>query len=162
MDSVIKPTVNNIHEVEFCRTKLIYNSDNHPTMMFDPKRLYSIFGMTFKPYTRKQYFEYIKLIQHCNHMININSPLRYNWKPLDKTIDKILIDTQLDKQLKRILMKQMSNKPWKDKFLTSSVKMAYPDYELAIHPVDANKLLNKKLHQKKIIINHYTKELIQL
>lgn len=48
MESVVKPSVNNIHKIEFCRHRYIINNNGMPTMMIDPDRINEIYGMTYK------------------------------------------------------------------------------------------------------------------
>lgn len=153
MDSRPGVLTQNIHKIEFCRTRLVYHPNGHPTMMFDYKRLRSIYGMTYKHYTMKQYMEYLKLIQHCNFMINNNSPIRFEWTPNLHT--QLIID---DRQLKRVFDKQLSNKLWETNVITPSVLEAYPDFKLGHKvPLYNNRLKNYK--SKNIIINHSIKEL---
>nr|QTJ63691.1 RNA-dependent RNA polymerase [Dipteran tombus-related virus] len=154
MDAVISPSVTSIHKVTFCRTKLVYHPNGHPTMMFDPIRLRKIYGMTYKNLTNKQYKQYVMNVQHCNHTINSNSPLKYEWRILpDFNVAKLN-----DKQLKRVFDRQQTNVPWPDKILTPSVVEAYPDFAIRKEHV----YLPELPKQKQVLINHMIQEIMIL
>nr|QZZ63351.1 hypothetical protein [Leuven Tombus-like virus 1] len=165
MVSVILPSVTSIHNVEFCRTKLILHPDGHPTMMFDPNRLKMIYGMTYRPYPFHIYEKYLMQVHHANYMINLNSPIHRQWQKLDKSSyrigDKIdLMVTDL-KYIQHIIIlelkKQLSNKPYTYNYLTPSIVEAYPDFQI---PTQTYKIYQTPTLQSHMIISHVTKELL--
>lgn len=118
MESVVKPSVNNIHKIEFCRHKYIINNSGMPTMMIDPDRINEIYGMTYKQ--QSDYVEYLRQVCVCNIAINCTNPVgRYwlqiyesNWvKPLNfaeiKQFDRIELRTKIAALKERACAKQI-------------------------------------------------------
>nr|QED21532.1 hypothetical protein 1 [Cushing virus] len=79
-ETKLKNSVTNIHKVEFCRTKVVVNSMGQWTLMIDPKRLFDIFGMTYK--TTGDYVKYLKQVIACNVACNAANPLFGTWLKL--------------------------------------------------------------------------------
>lgn len=46
METKMKPSTTNIHEVEFCRKKMVYNTSGQPIMLPDIDRVFNTFGLT--------------------------------------------------------------------------------------------------------------------
>lgn len=80
MESEIKPSVTCIHKVEFCRHRYIINNLGKPSMMIDPHRITSIYGMTYKQ--QSDYVEYLREVCICNIAINISNPVSKYWKDI--------------------------------------------------------------------------------
>ncbi|APG76359.1 hypothetical protein 2 [Hubei diptera virus 15] len=156
MDTKLLPSSSNIHTVSFCRTKLFYHPDGHPTMGFDPVRLKKIYGCTNIMYPFEDYMQYLELIHHANYMININSPIHTNWKPLPKLESKL--KKYMTRSLERVFNKQLSNKPYDYDYLTPSYIEAYPDY---VYDRKVNILYTKPKPPIEFIINHNIKEISQ-
>lgn len=155
MESVVLPSVNNIHKVEFCRTKLIYHPDKKPTLMFDPARLRDIYGMTWKTYPDHVYLKYLEAVSHANSCMNSNSPVGREWKALER-IGKQMNLLERNIQLE-LLKQQNANRPYTWDYLDPSIVEAYPNYKIKqqcylttprpVRPIDN-------------LINHNTKELL--
>jgi hypothetical protein len=154
MDTKLVRSVDNIHRVEFCRTKMVLHPDGHPTMAFDPKRLHDIFGCTFIKYTSSQYRDYLKTVSHANYMINLNSPIHRLWTPLEKLESKL--KKYMMKDLQRVFNKQLSNRPWTTTEITPSYREAYPDFSFPSKPYNIFKPVRTQRHT--IIVNHRIKE----
>lgn len=137
-ESVIKTNITNIHQVEFCRSKLILHPDGTPTMMTDPKRIEKIYGMRYKPMGKGNYVDYLRAVHHCNFSINRNTPAKFLWQPLDVQIPGIsteqifnFVKKNMDDQaLSRVKIKEKTNKPWAEPILTQSVLEAYPEFSI--------------------------------
>nr|BDU47024.1 RNA-dependent RNA polymerase [Spodoptera litura male-killing virus] len=71
METVFKPSVTNIHQVEFCKLKYIINADGNSTMMMDPNRLIKIFGMTHRDVPYNEYLCEILIANAAIHKANI-------------------------------------------------------------------------------------------
>lgn len=79
METKVNKSVTDIHQVEFCRTKLVINSEGQPTMMIDPERLTDIYGMQYRCRKEKKYHQYLLETALCNAMINKNNPIGILW-----------------------------------------------------------------------------------
>lgn len=115
MESKVKPSEVNIHKVEFCRTKLIINDLGHYTMMMDPDRIQSVYGMTYRNIESHQ--QYLIETAYCNASINKSNPLGVLWYELyERICDKPFGITQvsaaletfknLDPNLRRVLLRE--------------------------------------------------------
>nr|AZS32325.1 hypothetical protein 1 [Hypsignathus monstrosus tombus-like virus 1] len=125
MECKLVDSATNISTVEFCRTKLVYHPDGHPTMAFDPDRLKAIYGCTFHRYSDSNYLRYLQNVQHANWSINQNSPVHRQWRPLDRPRVSIL-----EKDRLHVLKKQSTNRPYTWDYLTPSFIEAYPNYQI--------------------------------
>lgn len=74
VSKVPKPSTTCIHQVEFCRTKLVYKSTGQPTMMFDPTRMINIFGMT---HSQQDYQVYLPQLFTATTKLNNNTPVHH-------------------------------------------------------------------------------------
>lgn len=117
MKSKVQETTENIFKVEFCRSKLVLNSFGKPSMMINPSRINSIYGMTYKQ--QKNYVEYLRQVCICNIAINVTNPLNVYWKQIykatfDKQIDmnnlKEMISgfDKIELRLKQTALKQLA------------------------------------------------------
>lgn len=75
MEVKAQPSTTNLQQVEFCRTRLIYNDNAIPTMMINPTRLLSIYGMTYRPLSNYQ--EYLIEVLLANSIINQSNILGF-------------------------------------------------------------------------------------
>jgi len=80
-----KESTLNIHTVDFCKTKFVIRNDGTPTMMFDPDRLYSSFGMTHKLIPPQFYPTYLYEVAYCHGLTHSNTPLGFAWLDLCET-----------------------------------------------------------------------------
>lgn len=155
MESVVNNSVNNIHLVEFCRTKLIYHPDAHPTLMFDPDRLRSIYGMTWKSYPDNVYIKYLEAVSHANNCMNSNSPVGREWKALERIGKQLnLLERNIVLELKK---QTNANRPYTWDYLTESIKVAYPNYTMKTTTYPTTPRVVAPLDH---IINHNTQELL--
>ncbi|APG76415.1 hypothetical protein 2 [Sanxia tombus-like virus 8] len=154
METEMGESTNNIHHIEFCRCRLIYHPDGHPTMAFDPDRLQKIYGATYLPWTDEQYTGYLQVIHHANFMINQNSPAHRQWRPLLSLEDKL--KKYMTHSLERVFAKQSNNRVYKWDYLTPSYIEAYPNYKIDKPQYPYYKPVAP---QKRIVINHNIKEL---
>jgi hypothetical protein len=131
--------------------------------MTNPERIKSIYGMRYK-YT-KDYNLYLMAVQHCNHMINKNTPNHFNWHSLSQVYKPDLTATEIeyflikhldDSSAYRILKKEKQNKRWTEPTLTPSVIEAYPDFKIG-SPIP---LIQPLPPQRKILINHNIQEIL--
>lgn len=155
MESVVLPSVNNIHKVEFCRTRLIYHPDKNPTLMFDPARLRSIYGMTWKSYPDHVYIKYLEAVSHANSCMNSNSPVGREWKALERIGKQLNL---LERNIQLELAKQHgANRPYTWDYLDPSITEAYPNYRMATkqHPT-----IPRNVEPLDHLINHNTRELL--
>lgn len=157
MDTKLAASTTNIHHVEFCRTKLIYHPDGHPTMAFDPDRLKNIYGCSYKLLPQQKYISYLTAVQHANYIINLNSPVHRQWHALPKLEDKL--KKYLPTNILQEMQKQSNNRVYHWDYLSPSYIQAYPNYRIETKKYEIYK---KPIKQKKIIINHNIKEIIQL
>lgn len=125
MECKLMASETNISTIEFCRTKLIYHPDGHPTMAFDPDRLRSIYGCTYHRYSDRNYIKYLENVQHANWSINQNSPVSRQWHKLPKPNVTIL-----EKDRQHVFRKQQANRPYTWDYLTPSFIDAYPNYSI--------------------------------
>jgi hypothetical protein len=94
MESKVMESVTNIHKVEFCRQKIVINSKGKPTLMINPSRINTIYGMTYKQ--QRDYLEYLRQVCVCNIAINITNPLAQYWSNIYKeAFDKPLLLAEL-------------------------------------------------------------------
>lgn len=82
MESKVQESVTNIHKVEFCKNRLVINSKGRPTLMINPSRLTSIYGMTYRQ--TNDYVEYLRQVCVCNIAMNISNPLAQYWSLIYK------------------------------------------------------------------------------
>nr|QTJ63593.1 RNA-dependent RNA polymerase [Hymenopteran tombus-related virus] len=157
MDTKLVASTDNIHHVEFCRTKLFYHPDDHPTMAFDYNRLINIYGASYKLLPHKKYLLYLEAVQHANYCINLNSPVHRQWRALPKLEDKL--KKYLPQNVVLELSKQSTNRVYKWDYLTPSFVEAFPNYRITSPKII---LYKPPPPQKHIIINHNIKEISQL
>lgn len=173
METKVNESVTNIHKVEFCRTKLVINSEGMPTMMIDPDRLIDIYGMQYKIKTPKKYHQYLKETAMCNAVINKNNPIGILWGKhfkinIPETSKKIIKDEHLifldllekDKSLKlKSLMPQYTS----TELITESMCQAWPsvyDMESKIQKLAAiveNQTYTFSLTAANVYIDHDNK-----
>lgn len=84
METEIKSSVTNIHDVEFCRCKVILNDLGKYTMMINPKRLEDIYGMTYRQVN--SYVSYLVETAFCVAAINKANPVGNIWLNCTKKI----------------------------------------------------------------------------
>ncbi|APG76376.1 hypothetical protein 2 [Hubei tombus-like virus 29] len=170
MESKVNPSVSDIHKVEFCRTKLVFNASAKPTMMIDPKRLIDIYGMCYT-ISKKNYHQYLLETAMCNSYINCNNPLGVLWakyfnidlisyKKNEKSKIKILQNIKCLEKDKILKMMSLSPDETTTEEVTPSMLAAWPDIysiEAQIKKL-ADRVLNRK-YQYKLVerdfhINH--------
>lgn len=123
--------------------------------MFDPDRLRSIFGMTWKDYPQHVYIKYLTAVSHANHCMNSNSPIGREWKALERIgKELVLLERNIQLELKK---QQGSNRPYTWDYLDPSITQAYPNYKLKTNPISIE---YRNTLPVDIIINHNTKELL--
>lgn len=155
MESKIKPSSSNIHQVEFCRTKFVYRSDGTPTMMFDQERLYRFFGMTFR--CLDNYSRYIDEIIYCHMMININIPTHYAWKELVKEGFEPSGLRRIDLNVRRLLERESKNQLSTPEY-TISMFEAYPNILRTHHKINTiTRRIRKSINL--VVINHDLKQI---
>lgn len=133
MVSKIKPSLTSIHSVEFCRTKLVINNLGNYTMLMDPERIESVYGMTYKSIS--SYKKYLKETAYCNSKINKATPLGAFWGKLYEGITRpperidyikdISRFTQVDRNLVRVALRELHTEESSDE-ITQSMIEAYP------------------------------------
>lgn len=77
METKIAKQTENIHLAEFCQTKMVLTSDGRYTMMYNPKKMLSTFGMHYKHMRLDQ--EFLYQMAHGMVMMHKNTPLHYYW-----------------------------------------------------------------------------------
>nr|QTJ63588.1 RNA-dependent RNA polymerase [Hymenopteran tombus-related virus] len=77
MEATIGNTSTDIHDIEFCRAKVILNDLGQYTMMINPERLEQIFGMTYN--NIPSYQDYLLEVIQCNACINKSNPIGGMW-----------------------------------------------------------------------------------
>lgn len=92
METGMKPSTDNIHTVEFCRSKYVLNDAGDYCMMTDPTRLAKIFGMTNRPV--KSYQQYLLEVIHANQSMNRGSPTQNLWNEVRTLITPYLTKTK--------------------------------------------------------------------
>lgn len=175
METEIKPSTTNIHEVEFCRTKLVMASNGQPTMMIDPERLIDIYGMSYT-ISEKKYHDYLLETAMCNAYINSNNPLgvlwaKYfnidleNYKKNEKAKQRMLESIGCMEKDKKLKMLSLASDTVCDGTINNTMVQAWPSILTIEDKIAklADVVLNKKYRYKKtsldIIINHDTKSL---
>lgn len=138
MNSKMKPSVTNIHQVEFCQSKIVMKNDGQYTMMMNPERLYTKFGMTYKNLPFKQYQLYLNELIYCLAFSHINTPVGYAWLSL---LDEQLIDAIKKKQILTpkkmkyieksifLVMERENKSEVCDNEITHSMYEAYPELD---------------------------------
>lgn len=105
MECKFIPSKTSIHEVEFCRAKLIYSNNGMATMMIDPERILSIYGMTY--HEIPDYIEYLRQVMVAIYSINrsnvVGSLARKYYKTIPFPKSKYRNSTLLTRQLHRII-----------------------------------------------------------
>lgn len=156
MESKMKPTVTNIHKVDFCQTRLVYRSDGTPTMMMDPTRVYSKFGMTPLQLKPNQYRQYLYELALCLGLTHSNTPMGAYWLRL---INAPIRKRPIVKPLKYIeqsifqLVEREKLSGVSDETFTDSMIQAYPDC-LDITEKISKIRIRLKSTRYHIIINH--------
>lgn len=166
MNSKMKESVLNIHQVDFCQSRFVYRSDGTPTMMMDPKRLYSKFGMTYKVPEIYYYIEYLKELALCLGLTHCNTPYGYAW--LDLIKGRKFLTNRNDMKLKFVedsifsLVERESKSAVSSEEYTISMFEAYPNVleveenvkkiRFKIIKMDYNIYIN---HNHKTIHYHY-------
>jgi hypothetical protein len=82
MESKVLPSTTIIHQVEFCRTKLVYKPNGQATMMFNPKRSINIFGMHYKCLEIDH--TYLYQTAYANSIMHNNTELGNYWFTLSE------------------------------------------------------------------------------
>lgn len=156
MESKMQPSHQNIHRVDFCRTRFVYRSSGTPTMMFDQSRLYKTFGMTFR--LLSNYRQYIKELTFCHMCINQNVPTWFAWArcfDISGVTEKNI--RHVDQNIIRLMERQSTTEVSSSEY-TMSMFEAYPDILYWHH-----KIINLQKNIKKIytmiVINHEAKKL---
>lgn len=134
METQMKPSTTNIHTVEFCRTKLVINANGTPTMMIDPKRLFQIFGMTYK--LTSDYIEFLRQVICCNIACNMANPLYFIWADIYTQVFgelaasdlRIAILKTLEKKHRNIALKNLNSPPTTPE-LNQSMHLAHGDMQ---------------------------------
>nr|QTJ63595.1 RNA-dependent RNA polymerase [Zygentoman tombus-related virus] len=143
-ESKLKPSTQNIHTVEYCRTKLIVTAEGETTLLFDPQRSVDMFGMTYQ--TSIPYQEYLKNVIICNIAWNRKNPLGAWWKGIfERTIAKFnaeetfskIVNGEIgceDEYTTAALKHDLSDGKWNiaSGEPTMSVYQAYPNYDSAL------------------------------
>lgn len=136
MHSKVQPSQTNIHKVEFCRNKLIYNNQGQPALMIQPTRLTDILGMTYKPF--KDYSVYLQEVIRCFIAINSSNPMCAYWMrihnavypPLDYHTLKTVIETQdTHRDHKRAAIRELVNTPDSGEF-NSTIYSAFGNLDI--------------------------------
>jgi len=98
MDTDMKESTENIHRVEFCRSKFVINNEGRNTMMMDPGRLAGIYGMTFR--NVRSYQLYLVEVALANASINKSSPTGLYWRQFAYSIKNQIQKSHLIKKKK--------------------------------------------------------------
>lgn len=157
-ETEIKESETSIHRVEFCRTKLVYPASGIPTMMMDPQRLNSIYGMTYKIIPPEEYANYLINIKKANESINKNTPIGHYWH----TDEEIKHDKHIDYSLKRVITRESINQTSTTE-ITITMFIAYPT--LLEDLAKTTELIKRNLPRKSSpswFIDHDNKTLQQL
>lgn len=170
METKCQPSRTNIHEIEFCRTKMVYNSRGMPTMQIDPERLVDVFGMTYTV-PRRKYHRFLLETAMCNAYINSNNCLGIFWakwfnikieqyKKNEKKNNKIMEKIMTLGKSELLKMASLSVDEIDTAEITPSMLQAWPkivDIEQKVRGL--SKIVLKKkykynLTQAKLIIDH--------
>lgn len=176
METKCNKSETNIHKVEFCRTKLIFNAEGVPTMMIKPTRLTDIYGMEYN-ISKKNYHQYLTETALCNTLINANNPVGAIWaktfninifnhinykekEKKEKKIEKILIKLDMLEHSKRMKMLNLTPNQASTAEITQSCLAAWP--EIMEYEKEVKKIYNIYNQHKykydnyliKAIINH--------
>lgn len=158
MESKIQPSTTNIHQTEFCRTKLVYKPNGTPTMMFNPKRALDIFGMHYKHCQID--VTYLHQTSYANSVMHGNTELGNYWYTLSEqyaTLGKVkekhyqshsLLER---KDIIRILKSPDDCQQWKE--LTQSMFIAWGE-EIHYFKQHIYSLQPRSPMYLPIIINH--------
>nr|QTJ63697.1 RNA-dependent RNA polymerase [Coleopteran tombus-related virus] len=168
METEILPSVTNIHKVDFCQARLVYRNDGSVTMMMNPQRMYSKFGMTYKLTNYDYYLQYLHELTTCLMYSHLNTPVGYAWQQLSR--EKINFSKSPLKKFKYLdnalfcVMEREQKSKISDNSFTHSMYMAYPDLDywlhriknirFRIHNLDYNIYID---HSIKTIHYHYIK-----
>lgn len=119
MQTKVKETVTNIHDVEFCRQKVVMNAKGEFVLMIDPSRLFEIYGMSYKQ--QSDYVEYLRQVNICNIAINIDNPLGKLWYDIYTAIYNNQVDFKeieefntLELRIKLTAIKEIKDRTIKD------------------------------------------------
>lgn len=159
METEIMPSVENMHQVSFCQTKLVYDGLGNPTMMSDASKIAKTYGMTYKinheqyPYFLCQLKEALAYM-HSNNPIGQAIRIKYNLHVDKMNVPKFDL---LEPIFKRAVEMQ-NNLPLLDEpGVDASVYDAYPNFDSDIlyllHVLD----LNTPVSPKEIFIDHSAK-----
>lgn len=130
METKFKESVVSIHQVEFCKSKYIINSDGHPTMMMDPNRIINIFGMTHRDVPYQEYLCEVLLATASIHKANNIGLI------ISKAVELLRNDITIDIKYRNKLM---------------SGNFKYLEYKM-IRKVDRNRF-NQRLEDNNLIPN---------
>lgn len=156
MESKLSPSTTNIHTVEYCASKLVYDNEGRPTMAADPERIADRFGFCFRPYDQRTYSAYLAAVSHCNWCLTKNTPACRIWKRQDAISLKRLRLLEAD-ELFFVHEETDGVRQFRGIDPTPSMIEAWPGYDWN------RQVIEYKLppDQKRTIINHESKELIQ-
>lgn len=127
----MKPSVEKLEDVEFCRCKCVINNDGRCTLLMNPRRLYDIYGMTYKQLSNYQ--EYLLEVLVAYAIINKNTSLGKHYSDLyqratfGKKPDFNMQFKHLDKALVRNVMKQRESQADDSRTINNSMLWAWPD-----------------------------------
>nr|QTJ63579.1 RNA-dependent RNA polymerase [Neuropteran tombus-related virus] len=167
MTAKMKESVKNIHTVDFCQSRFVYKSNGKPTMMMDPERVYSKFGMTHRVVTRDSYLHFLYELTECLGLTHCNTPIGYSW--LDNLPAMTSLQRKEYKEFKYLdkevfyAMEQQRRCEVSDRTYTQSMFEAYPNVlevaeKLRKLPRTISKFLMTPLNYT-IHINHDSKTL---
>lgn len=167
MDTKLLPSVEDIHQVEFCQTRLVFNSAGIPTMMMNPKKSVQKFGMTYTV-EDKNYHQYIYEVALCNAMLSASSSLGHHWA---KAFN-IDLATRFDYEFKflehiqKIKLQELAPPNCDSIENTLSQYIAYPKYDKYINYIyELARIYHSRSYNphktldKLIVIDHINKVL---
>lgn len=158
METELLPSTQNIHQVEFCKSKFVITPEGNFTMMANPSRSIETFGMTHRVHVDRQSF--IHDVAICHAYINSNNPIGLAWaKKFNITIDKTKIPNlcDIDPKLKYALQIHISTNISSGE-ITESMYLSYPDLDYWLNKLNTIDI-RKQYPNQAITVNHDTETL---
>lgn len=156
MESKLAPSTTNIHHVEYCAAKLVYDNAGRPTMSADPQRIYDRYGFCFRPYDDRTYRKYLEAVSHCNWCLTKNTPASRTWRRVRGIQLRQLRLLEAD-ELFFVHEETDGVREFTGIDPTPSMIEAWPGYDWNKPPLE----YRKPPPQRRIIINHSSKEIVQ-
>lgn len=137
METIMKESTTDIHQVEFCRLKVVLTAEGQYTMLIDPKRALEVLGMTSS--LVQNYQDYLWRVLWCYTKINKNSPfgllLKHTYKAVYQTgklknmppYEKVVLeDIRLSRDVIRVVEREWTSREAKSSEITQSMYIAWP------------------------------------